>query len=62
MRGAVVLGMWRDCKDGDLSPLRTVTPEHPIGPGRVVLHVGLEDLLPLVVGVRQRVVFVGLQA
>ncbi len=41
----------RDRNDGNLTPLRSIAPEHTIGPGSVVLRIGLKDLFLLVIRV-----------
>ena len=49
-----------DSDDGDLSFLRPVAPEEPVGGWRVLLNVSLENFLLRIVGVFQGVEDVGL--
>jgi hypothetical protein len=53
--------MGRDRTDGDLALRRAVTPEHPVGAGRVVLGIGLKDFLAWPQGIAQRSEFVGVK-
>lgn len=53
--------MRRNRKDSNLLLPRPIAPKDAVGAGRLVLRVGFEDLLVVVVGIRDAVVFVGVE-